>query len=495
MKLPVILFATFIGFVAVLSPCRASRQQPFAPKPNIPATPLSHWIGEQTQYSRQRILDNIAPLATDPSALPGAVCASPSHAYPDYYYAWTRDSALVMGEIVSWLNEEKLGGENYYNRLYNVLNHYVSFTRRVQAQSSRYGLGEAKFHMDGTPFTKPWCNAQTDGPAIRAITLIRFYNHLTHRNLSNDLLLEAIQLDLDYVARVWSQNWNCDIWEEARGLHFYTAMAQHRALQEGARLARQLGKVQLAEKYQNAADGIETQLLPRFKPSNSSYVYATLDWFGGLASKKSNLDVQVLLASLHFTAPNTLYSVESGSVIATVLAMLQQFDSKYAINQVAETVIYGSAVPIGVAIGRYPEDVYDGTGSSYGNPWSLATSALAEYHYKLALAYSNAGNITVSTDLAALLSSTSRSSDFSLTVGVALSRKDAQFNGLLSLLLAAGDLYMARVARHTAGNHAMTEQWSALDGYGRGAPHLTWSYAAHTAAARARAKLVLVLSK
>ncbi|ORX71774.1 hypothetical protein DL89DRAFT_320985 [Linderina pennispora] len=48
-------------------------------------------------------------------------------------------------------------------------------------------------------------------------------------------------------------------------------------------------------------------------------------------------------------------------------------------------------------------------------------------------------------------------------------------------LLAIGDRYMGR-------------QWFRYDGYGRGAIHLTWSYAAHTAAARARAQLVEIMS-
>jgi glucoamylase len=45
---------------------------------------------------------NIHPLGT----LPGTVVASPSTSRPDYWYQWTRDSALVMRTVVSkWSNE------------------------------------------------------------------------------------------------------------------------------------------------------------------------------------------------------------------------------------------------------------------------------------------------------------------------------------------------------------------------------------------------------
>ncbi|KAJ2394096.1 hypothetical protein GGI05_002190 [Coemansia sp. RSA 2603] len=54
---------------------------------------------------------------------------------------------------------------------------------------------------------------------------------------------------------------------------------------------------------------------------------------------------------------------------------------------------------------------------------------------------------------------------------------------------------MARVYLHTARDHTMYEQWDRLNGYGRGAVHLTWSYAAHTAASRARSRLVELIAR
>ncbi|ORX71775.1 Six-hairpin glycosidase [Linderina pennispora] len=252
--------------------------------------PLQSWISSQTQFSKRRILSNIAPFADDPSALPGAVCASPSRHHPDYYYAWTRDSALVMNEMFSWL----------------LLNQTMGDT---SLPGLRYGLGEAKFHMDGSAFTGSWCNAQTDGPAIRAYMLTKYAGYLRDRSQPIDYLYSSqaksvIKTDLEYIAEMWQDTRTCDIWEETRGAHFYTRMAH----------------------------------------------------------KQSNLDTQVLLAALHFGNTDSKYSA---------------FESLYPINSVVSTDISGISVPIGVAIGRYPEDVYNGDGTSMGNPWSLATSAMA----------------------------------------------------------------------------------------------------------------------
>ncbi|KAJ2730067.1 hypothetical protein IW152_005396 [Coemansia sp. BCRC 34962] len=450
---------------------------------------LSLWVGDQSQFARSRILANIAPIAGDPSAMAGAVCASPSRSRPDYYYAWTRDSALVMGEILSWL--EHGGGNNSTDRRRweIALDSYVGFTRHVQAlERSRFGLGEAKFHMNGTAFTGSWCNAQTDGPAIRALTLIR----LAERRVG---LWRTIKTDLDYIEGVWWQNTNCDIWEESRGLHFYTLMAQHRALLMGADLARRVGDDLVAsERYLRAADEIGT-LLSRF---NRSFVVATIEWSGGLGSKVSNLDTQVLLASLHFTEAGDRYSVESSEIISTVLAILRRFESMYNINRVSFTDIYGVSVPMGVAVGRYPEDVYNGVGTLRGNPWSLVTSALAEYHYRLALAFfADPGSlVVVSSELIALLKWTApylRDSDAGI-LGLLQRQNAMSVRSLQSYLLAVGDLYMARAARHTARDHTMNEQWNRDTGFGQGAIHLTWSYAAHTAAARARGQLVSAMN-
>ncbi|KAI8320640.1 Six-hairpin glycosidase [Martensiomyces pterosporus] len=467
---------------------------------------LAGWIQAQDDYAKRRILANIAPFADDPSAMAGAVCASPSRSKPNYYYTWTRDSGLVMNEIFTWLTTAR--NATWAKQLRETIDDYVAFTSHVQSlEGLKYGLGEAKFNMDGSPFTGSWCNAQTDGPAIRVYMMTRFARYLLDRGEGVHYLYGAesspIKRDLEYVAGVWHENRHCDIWEESRGLHFYTLMAQRRALVDGARLADLLGDTAGVQKYRRAARGVERDLA-RFWNPKRNYLLATIDKSGGIQSKHSNLDSQVLLSSLHAGLDDGFFSVESSEMMATVLATLRTFEPLYAINNVMSTDISGATVPIGIAVGRYPEDVYNGVGTSRGNPWSLVTSGLAEYHYRLASAYSNARQVQVTPELVELVQWSSRYHARSPYLAVVLQRLlpgevlDAgapELHGLAHYLLSVGDLYMARVARHTSADHTMYEQWYSYDGYGRGAIHLTWSYAAHTAASRARSELTSSLYK
>ncbi|KAJ2082595.1 hypothetical protein H4R24_001476 [Coemansia sp. RSA 988] len=350
--------------------------------------------------------------------------------------------------------------------------------------------------MDGSPFTANWCNAQTDGPAIRARVVLAYINH-TKRSTSWNWMVDVVRRDLDYVVEVYNQNQHCDIWEEARGLHLYTLLAQKRALLEGIPLMQQIDR-DAANRYQSAVEKIN-RILPRFWDRQRGYLLTTLDRSGGIRTKQSNLDAQTMLAALHHGIDgNDEFGVGSKWMTATVLRLLRVFSPMYSINEVASTEIGGRNVPVGVAIGRYPEDVYDGVGTSRGNPWSLLTSGLAEYHYRLAAIFAHAGNAVVSNELAQLLMWTRNISGLlpseDIVAGKALMAGTQEFNGLLRFLMEAGDLYMARVSRHTAADHTMYEQWYRYDGFGHGAIHLTWSYAAHLAASRARSEIVKLIA-
>ncbi|PIA13613.1 Six-hairpin glycosidase [Coemansia reversa NRRL 1564] len=445
---------------------------------------LEEWINGQNEFSQKQILANIAPISNDHKAVPGAICASPSRAYPNYYYTWTRDSALTMSEVFEWINST--------NEVENVMKDYIQFTEKVQKMNGlQYGLGEAKFNMDGTPFKGSWCNAQTDGPAIRARVVLKYISHLQGQKKDWRRLVDIVKRDLDYVAEVYGQNKHCDIWEEARGLHLYTLLAQRRALVEGVLFMQKVDD-KAADKYNHAVKGIE-KLLPQFWDDKRGHLLTTVDKSGGIRSKQSNLDAQTMLAGLHYGIDgNDEFGVGSKWMTATVFQLLRVFSSMYTINEVASTEIGGKNIPVGVAIGRYPEDVYDGVGVSSGNPWSLLTSGLAEYHYRLAALFISANSAEVSEELSQLLEWTRNMSGLEVGnfSGEKLVGGSTEFRGLIRYLMEAGDLYMARVSRHTAGDHTMFEQWYKYDGFGHGAIHLTWSYVAHLAASRARSEIV-----
>ncbi|KAJ2314519.1 hypothetical protein IWW51_000121 [Coemansia sp. RSA 2702] len=447
--------ATVVVYSALSGIASGGRQQPFRHDSDAEQAPplsgtqaLEAWMQQQDEFAQHQILRNIAPILDDPSAMRGAVCASPSRAHPNYYYAWTRDSALVMNELVEWLSANPSNG-TFVDEIERHLDDYIAFTRHVQSLPKlAYGLGEAKFHMDGSRFRGSWCNPQTDGPAIRARTVMRYLAHTNDAQRTRRVFDQVVAADLDYVVDMWRHTGGCDIWEEARGRHFYTLLAQHRALLEGAEMAHNLGETLRAQRYARTAQQIHAHF-DEFWDSERGYIVATRNATGGIKSKRSNLDAQVLLAVLHHGDARLL---SSSKVVATVAELVRVFGALYEVNRVQRTRIHGWWVPLGAAAGRYPEDVYNGDGTSRGNPWSLVTSALAEYHYRLARELAAVGDT----------------------------------GGLAEYLLGVGDRYMARVCRHTDGDHTMYEQWSRRTGFGRGAVHLTWSYAAHMSATRAR---------
>ncbi|KAJ2778939.1 hypothetical protein H4R18_004301 [Coemansia javaensis] len=484
------------------------RQRPFEGARST----VGEWALQQDAHAQRRILANIAPFSGDGGAMPGAVCASPSRAHPDYYYAWTRDAALVMREVLEWAAASN-GNNNSTDEaaLRERMDSYVAFTRHVQRAG---GLGDAKFHMDGAPFRGPWCNPQHDGPAIRARTMMAYMRLLAARSNAtaadadadaSGAVYRVVVRDLDHVADAWPCAGGCDIWEEVRGRHFYTLLAQQRALAEGARVAAAAGDAPRARRFRDAAAAIAPELR-RFWDAGRGYIVATVDRSDGPPAKRSGLDAQVLLAVLHH-APDM---VGAAHVTDTVLSLVRAFEPMYAVNRAVRAEVGGRSVPVGVAVGRYPEDVYDGDGSSAGNPWSLATSAVAEYHYRLALRLVSAATrdndaLLMPASLARLVAWTrgfhghdKASTDLLLGLpppSPGAPVRGAALRGLLHYLLASGDLYMARVAYHTGRDRTMHEQWSRASGYGRGAIHLTWSYAAHMSASRARAMLVRELER
>jgi glucoamylase len=163
---------------------------------------------------------------------------------------------------------------------------------------------------------------QNDGPAERAITLIRFAdswigqgNNATYISntvntgmyFANRLLVTTelgpltinplspvIFNDLNYITTVWS-NTCFDLWEEVNALHFFTLMVQRRALLVGAEYAARVG---YSNNYTTVAASIATKI-DTFWSSSSGIVQTAQNYVSGVSYKSSGLDVAVLLAALH----------------------------------------------------------------------------------------------------------------------------------------------------------------------------------------------------
>jgi glucoamylase len=397
------------------------------------------------------------------------------------------------------------------SRLSTILDAYTSLQSKLQHTSNPSGsfndlsgLGEPKFGVDGEPFTGSWGRPQRDGPALRALTLMHYlreYNashpSLWSSNTAADFFepfyhasmppKSVIKADLEYVSHYWNES-SFDLWEEVEGLHFFNLMVSARSLKEGSSLARSFGDHGAAEWYEEQAQYIG-KLLTKFWNSNKGHLVETL-W-----SKRSGLDCGLLLGSLHALPSSTssdepIYPPWSDEILVSLLALTRDQHDRFPINSNPseddkdDVDIYSFE---GTGIGRYPEDIYDGYGTSNrgGNPWLLCTSSAAEILYRSASHFSSASNITVTSLGLPFYESLLATSSLDVEIGT-FGPSDALYHSVIEQLKSTGDGFLEVIKTHVDAQGSMSEQFDRVTGFMRGARDLTWSYGAFLGAARAR---------
>lgn len=411
------------------------------------ATPLDQWITSEVQVSRVRLLLNISP----PGALPGSVLASPSGDSPNYRFHWSRDAALVMDQALLFAPDR--------------LRDYVALSRREQLAPSAEGLGEPRFRLDGAADNLPWTRPQYDGPALRALTLIRAFP-LAKGSLRRDVL-DTLRVDLNFVAQ-YGRSPCFDLWEELRGLHFYTQSVQYAALLAGAELFDSLGEDAVSARFRKVAEDLAAALELFWDPAKG-YIGVTRELEirpDDPHYKEAGLDTAVILAALHARVPRGILSFTDERLLATAHALEQAFSQAYAINAKRE----GQAV----AIGRFTDDRYFG-----GNPWYLTTAAFAELHYRVAAAIEAKGELRVTPRNRAFLG-------VNLAAGTIVKARSAGGQAMIAALRRKGDDYLALLRKYVGSQGEMSEQFDRDAGVPVSAYDLSWSYAAFLSAVRAR---------
>ncbi|KAH8595915.1 Six-hairpin glycosidase-like protein [Bisporella sp. PMI_857] len=435
---------------------------------------VDSFIATESPIALRNLLCNIGSSGACVSgAASGLVIAGPGKANPDYFYTWTRDSALVFKTIVDTFIA------TYDSSLQIQIQNYITAQAKLQTVNtpsggpSSGGLAEPKYNADGSAFTGSWGRPQRDGPALRATALVAYAKWLVSNGYSStasSLVWPVIQNDLSYVAQYWNQT-GFDLWEEVSGSSFFTINAQHRALVEGSSLAALLGKTCT---YCDSQAPQILCFLQKFWSSSQSLVIANINQNNGRSGKDANS----ILGSIQTFDPTaacdaTTFQPCSDRALANHKTTTDAFRSIYSINS-------GIAQGVAVAVGRYPEDSYFG-----GNPWYLNTLAAAEQLYDALYTWNRQGSITITSVSLAFFKDIYSSA----AVGTYAS-STSTYSSLYNAVKTYADGYMNVVATYAQSNGSLSEQFSRSNGQPLSAYDLTWSYAAFLTAAARRAGVV-----
>jgi glucoamylase len=439
---------------------------------------LDTWLVNAEVTAQKQLRDNINPTGTQP----GVVVASPSKSDPDYWFHWVRDAALSMDIVLT--NYKKAEDLEVQKSLENLLINYIDFSKRNQVTSNPTGqkedstfrlLGEPKFNVDGSAFEGNWGRPQFDSPALRVITLVKLAKFWIERGRKADVLKLLYQPELP-AKSVIKRDLEClyyhamepgfDLWEESLGEHFYTHVVQRRALLDGADLADALGDPGAANEYRRIANKVE-QRLRDYWSEDKKIIRVTLNPSGGAMYKKSEIDAAVVLGILHGYKNDNFMPFSDSQVLSTVHQTELAFQAIYPINKISEN--------LGTAIGRYPEDKYDGASTDkLGNPWFLITAGFGEFYYRLAKELKEKKSISINSNNFEFYQSLKIPN---IQQGRVLRLPNPQFSQAISRIHERGDSYLSRVKYHSPDGR-LPEQFNRDNGFKQSAADLTWSYAA-----------------
>jgi len=204
-------------------------------------------------------------------------------------------------------------------------------------------------------------------------------------------------------------------------------------------------------------------------------------------------DIQTVLASLHSYSYMDDYFAPSGDFpMANLFYTIDKFDDYFNIN----ALNWGGQPQLGVALGRYTGDVYNG-GCEYpgnicpspclGQPWFLATNGAAEFLYQAVSDFVTKGEIKVTEYNVQLLNYFGgRKSIEGAALPVTFTSGSDEFKHIMSGLLHGADSFLRRTEYHTSNLYKLDEQFNGDSGMMMSAGDLTWSYASLVTAKEAR---------
>lgn len=474
---------------------------------------LEVWLEKQGKISFESILKNIGGVGIESSNVAkGAVIASPSKVKPNYFYQWVRDAAITIQSLVEYLDDHNFSQGDY--DLISAIELYILNSYQLQRLDNKSGtwksldgLGEPKFMSDSTPFDEHWGRPQRDGPGLRVITITNYLQLLNKydKQVSNEIDLNSpqwiydniIKPDLKYIMINWFKS-GFDLWEEIDSLHLFTALTQLKAIRNGLDIIKIINEpntefiIKLNSTFQALRFFIVVD--SGFKVSNIPYLIETPSLV--VQGKRSGLDIASILGSLRShdmsssDSQQIPFPIEDSSVFSTLIALINDMKYRYPINH----KFLGSFN--GVALGRYPEDLYDGYGITEGNPWFIATATASEFIFKLIYhLYNVGGDFTFTEDQLKFIMDIA-GVDIKINSEVkkvSIPFGSETFKQISMSLLNYGDSFLEIIKTHVDGEGHMSEQFNKYSGYLEGAEDLTWSYGSFWSTLRWRQKALQLI--
>ena len=434
--------------------------------------PLESWIERQYRHSAVAMLRSISPVGIvkvrpgfSQTVRPqrGSIVASPVlGAYdpePDYFFHWFRDSAVVIDALRILFQDGAMGGE-FFTHFADfvhfslslqdldgstlsgspwrdqIASDYRQYVREEADLAAAHGealLGETRVNPDGTLDISKWPRPQYDGPAMRAIVLLHWQNAVRFDDELGAAVDALLRADLRFTLRHWREA-SFDIWEEEKGLHYYTLRASARALEGGADWFERRGERADATACRSDTKAILETLDGFWREDLQFYKSRILE---SRAPSTKELDISVIFAAIHAGGDSARHSVRDPRMHATLARLEALFDAEYAINK-------NRGAARGPAMGRYAGDVYYSGGAYY-----FSTLAAAEFCFRAA----------------------------------------AQ-SPAMKQLTDRGDAFLETIRAYTPASGELSEQFDQHTGVQRSAQQLAWSYAAFITCTHARRQVI-----
>ncbi|ABC24097.1 glycoside hydrolase family 15 protein [Rhodospirillum rubrum] len=438
------------------------------------ATGLEDWLTTQIPRSAEWMLSAVSrvdlvkerPLFGQRIVpLPGSILASPVDAAwdpePDYFFHWFRDAAVILDAIRVLALDGILSAARAKALLHDSLTFaqtvarlqgaaladgaYRTATRPEGVQYLRdpasiagiCGLrvaAETRVNADGTFDITTWARPQTDGPALRALTHLRWDAQGTVDEADRPLLQALIAADLAVVEALWAEP-SFDPWEEECGTHYYTRLLQAEALERGADWLAGGATDASPTEAKTQADRLRQTartILDQLESHWTGDILVSRQGIEGGGDPGKLLDIAVILGVVHAAREGDRHGLLDPRIEATFAALEALFRADYPINH---------ALPPGrgPAFGRYRTDAYFSGGAFY-----FSTFGAAEYHYHRARLRNDPAS------------------------------------------LAAGDAILATTRAYAPADGDMAEQFDKTTGAQSSARTLAWSHAGLITAASAR---------